>query len=84
MTFNAGSGASVSPGSNTVTFDSAYGDLPTPTRTGYTFEGWFTESSGGSQVTASTTVSTASGHTLYAHWTPITYTVAFDANGGSG
>ncbi len=83
VTFNAGSGASVSPGSNTVTFDSAYGDLPTPTRTGYVFAGWWTESDGGTQVTSATTVSTASGHTLYAHWTPITYYVHFDANGGS-
>ena len=85
VTFNAnGDGGSVSPSSKTVTYGSAYGDLPTPTRTGYTFNGWYTAASGGSKVTASTTVTTASNHTLYAHWTPKTYTVTFDANDGSG
>ena len=80
--FNA-NGGSVSPTSKTVIYGSPYGDLPTPTRTGYTFDGWFTAASGGSQVKASTTVTTASNHTLYAHWTANTYTVTFAANGGS-
>ena len=33
-------GGSVSTTSKTVTYDSTYGELPTPTRTGYTFNGW--------------------------------------------
>ena len=83
VTFNA-NGGTVSPTSKTVTYGSKYGDLPTPTRTGYTFNGWYTAASGGSKVTSSTTVTTASNHTLYAHWTPNQYTVTFDANDGSG
>ncbi len=43
-----------------------YGALPTPTRTGYTFSGWYTSASGGTKVTSSSTVS--SNTTLYAHW----------------
>ena len=52
-----------------MTFGSAYGTLATTSRTGYTFAGWFTAASGGTQVTAATIVSTASNHTLYAQWT---------------
>jgi len=82
VTFNP-NGGSVSPTSKTVTYNSTYGDLPTPTRTNYTFAGWYTSASGGSQVSASTKVTTTSNHTLYAHWTANTYTVTFDPNGGS-
>jgi uncharacterized repeat protein (TIGR02543 family) len=34
----------------------------------YTFLGWFTAASGGTQVTTSTKVTTAANHTIYAHW----------------
>jgi uncharacterized repeat protein (TIGR02543 family) len=54
--------------------------LPTPTRAGYTFNGWFTEETGGTQVTESTAFN--SNATIYARWTLITYTVTFNANGG--
>jgi uncharacterized repeat protein (TIGR02543 family) len=68
VTFNA-NGGSVSTSSKNVTFDSDYGTLPTPTRSGYTFVGWYTAASGGSKKTKDSTVTTASNHTLYAHWT---------------
>ena len=86
MTFDAQDGT-VSPTSKTVTNGSAYGTLPTPTRSGYTFGGWFTGTNGtGSQVTESTTVSLTANQTLYAKWTavPVTsYTVTFDAQDGT-
>lgn len=63
--------------------DAAYGALPTPTRTGYTFDGWYTKATGGTKVTDSTTITANSSHALYAHWTPNTYTITFDPNGGS-
>ena len=44
--------------------------------------GWYTAKDGGSQVSASTTMG-AADTTVYAHWTIRSYTVAFDANGGS-
>ena len=75
---NGGSGGDT----REVTFGAAYGDLPAASRQGYSFEGWFTAKSGGSKVTASTTVNTASNHTLYAQWTEAKVTVSFDANGG--
>ena len=81
VTFNANGGAT-STTSKEVTYDLTYGDMPTPTRTGYTFAGWYTAVSGGTKVDAPTQVSIASDHTLYARWTAKTYTVTFDANGG--
>ncbi len=62
-------------------FSSSYTGLPTPTRDGYTFKGWYTEAEGGTQVTNSTTFTARNNDTtLYAHWTPdhthdFTYTV---------
>ena len=85
VTFNVnGAGGSVSPESKSVTYASTYGDLPVPTRTGYTFGGWHTSTSGGSLVEATNTVSITSAQTLYAHWAAIEYTATFDANGGTG
>ena len=83
VTFNA-NGGSCSTASKSVTFDAAYGDLPTPTRTGYTFGGWYLTASGDNQVTSSTLVATANDHTLFAQWTPNTYKVTLDNNTGSG
>lgn len=71
-------GGSVSTTSKTVTYDSTYGNLPTPERTGYTFNGWYTANSGGTKIESTTQVKTASNHTLYAHWTPITYTITLN------
>ena len=68
--FNAnGSGASVKTSKKTVTVGKKYGKLPTATRKGYTFKGWYTKKSGGTKVTSSTTVTKKKTHTLYAHWT---------------
>ena len=51
-----------------------------PTRTGYTFAGWYTASSGGTQVTSYTGSSNVE---YYAHWTPNTYTIAYTMNNGT-
>ncbi|MBL7942554.1 MAG: InlB B-repeat-containing protein, partial [Flavobacteriales bacterium] len=83
VTFNANGGSAPSPANKQVTFGSTYGTLATTSRTGYTFVGWFTAASGGTQVTTSTVVSNASDHTLYAQWSANTYTVTFNAKGGS-
>ena len=83
--FNA-NGGSVSPTYKSVIQGQAYGTLPTPTRTGYTFAGWYTAATGGTLVTSSTTVTAQTNHTLYAHWTASvtpTHTVYFDATGGT-
>lgn len=43
--------------------------LPTPTRDYYSFVGWFTASSGGSQVTSTWSTTCSTSYTIYAHWT---------------
>ncbi len=69
VTFNPGSGTLPSDQrTKTVYFGELYGELPVPTRSGYTFEGWFTASSGGTEVTAKTVMNRTESHTLYAHW----------------
>lgn len=81
LTFDA-AGGTVSPPSKQVTSGSAYGTLPTPTRTGYTFAGWFTRATGGDAVTAAT-VAGDEDVTIYAHWTGESLTITFNANGGT-
>ena len=80
-------GGTVRPASTTVTCNSSYsntyGALPTPTRTGYDFDGWYTQETGGTKVTATTSVGTNPPTTLYAHWIGKKYTVTLDANGGT-
>lgn len=83
VTFDA-NGGTCATASKEVTYLQTYGTLPTPTRDGYTFAGWYTAASGGTRITSSSTVNVASDHTLYAHWTIITYTIQYNANGGSG
>ena len=81
VTFHANGGA-VSPTTRAVTRGRAVGALPTPTRSGYSFVGWFSAASGGTQISAETVV-TASV-TYYAHWMATQYTESFDRQGGSG
>ena len=82
VSFNA-NGGTVGTSSKSVTYDAAYGTLPTPTRDGFTFTGWYTAASGGNLVTASTIMTTASNHTLYAHWTENSYYITFNGNGNT-
>ena len=49
------------------------GELPTPTREGHRFLGWFTDPDAGESVTADTVITQSI--TLYPHWETITYTV---------
>lgn len=68
VTFDA-QGGSVTPASKSVTYGQPYGSLPVPVRAGYRFDGWFTVTTGGTQVTAETVVTVTAAQTLYAHWT---------------
>ena len=63
-----------------TTTGSAVG-LLSPTRTGYTFAGWYTATSGGSKVTSYTG---SSAVTYYAHWTANTYTVSYNKGTATG
>lgn len=76
-------GGSVSQTTKTVTYTYNYDELPTPTRTGYTFKGWYTQATGGTQITETTEVTNPSNHTLYARWKTHTYTVKYNGNGAT-
>lgn len=80
VTFNA-DGGSLAEGdqSKTVTYDSTYGALPTPTKTGYTFAGWYL---GETEITTESMVETAENHTLTAKWTANSYTIRYNHNDG--
>ena len=67
-----GNNGSISYTSNTINYGATLGTLPTGSRVGYIFNGFFTAPSGGSQVSSGTTVTGTA--TYYAHWTPRTDT----------
>ena len=85
ITLNA-NGGTVSPSSIKVESGKAYFDsLPTPTRSGWRFSGWYTAKIGGTEITASTKAT--ANRTIYARWTKTsavkTYTITLNANGGT-
>jgi len=85
VSFNAISAdAKLSTKKKTVRYGGTYGELPSPTLSGYAFVGWFTERSAGVQVLAATKVTATADHTLFARWKKASAncTVTFAANGG--
>ena len=88
MTLNA-NGGSVSQSKKYCVYGKAYGTLPTPVRSGYTFKGWYTASLGGTKINPADTVNYSGAKTFYAQWseggevTPTYYTISFSAGEGS-
>ena len=77
INFDSKNGASISP--KTYTIETGIDSFETPTRLGYTFEGWY---EGKNKVTKIEKGETGN-RTLIAKWTPVTYQVTFDSAGGS-
>lgn len=67
LNYNA-NGGNVSPANKELTYGDSYGSLPTPQRDYHNFVGWYTAAEGGTRVSESTTPSSASDVTIYAHW----------------
>ena len=80
---NGGSGG---PGSQQKEYDVVLTiSDKTPTREGYIFKGWATSSSATSATyQPNSTYSANSASTLYAVWEAKTYTITYNANGGTG
>lgn len=74
---------SCSKSSMTVTYDSSYGTLPVATKTGYTFDGWYTEISGGTRIYSTDKCKMTRDGTVYAKYTPNSYKVTFVADPGA-
>jgi uncharacterized repeat protein (TIGR02543 family) len=66
VTWNA-NGGTCTQATSVVNQNTAIGTLPTATREGYTFDGWWTAAEGGTAVTTATVIT--SNVTFYAHWT---------------
>lgn len=79
----APNGGRVSSGSKTVICGKTYGTLPTPTRRGYTFAGWYTAKSGGSKIGSSSVVRTTKNQTLYARWKLVKYKIQYSLGKGT-
>lgn len=62
---NGGSGSNYT---RNIALNSKYGKVDNPARDGYIFIGWWTATSGGSQVTETTIMNKTVDHTLYARW----------------
>ena len=78
-----GSGESVT---KTLTFGSAFGTLPTCniSETGLTFDGWYTEATGGTEILSTTKMETDSNITIYAQYKYITFRVnIWDSSGNT-
>lgn len=83
ITFNPNGGTLSGESSKNVTYSKAFGSMPEPTKEGYAFLGWYTDPTDGNKIDNSSTLDTPSDQTLYAHWSAKSYTVNFNANGGS-
>lgn len=80
ITYDTNGGNSIS--SSTFTVGGTAITLPTPTKSGYTFDGWY-EASNLSGTALSSTYSPTQSRTIYAKWTQSTFTVTYNSNGGS-
>lgn len=85
ISFNANGGSGAPSDMTKMHFTSLTLPATKPTRTGYSFMGWATDSSASSVAYLSGGTYSENGDTtLYAVWSPNIYTVKYDANGGSG
>ena len=92
VTFNATqNGGTCATTSTVVTMGATYGEgtglsgsLPTASApSGYRFAGWYTAATDGTKIENTTVVSTANDHTLYAHFTAISYVYFYNNLGWS-
>jgi len=85
VNFNANGGDGGTMSSQSFTYNTPqHLTLNAFTRTGYNFAGWRLNTTTYADGEEVSNLATSGSVTLIAQWTPITYTVSFDANGGSG
>jgi len=82
ISYNPNTG-SVDPATSSFVYGGSTA-LLTPTKTGYTFQGWYDTTTAGTKIgDAGATYNTALSRTLYAQWLVDTYTYTYAGNGGS-
>ncbi|MCH5157366.1 MAG: InlB B-repeat-containing protein [Clostridiales bacterium] len=67
ISFNAQKGTCATS-TKEVTYSSTVGELPTPVREGFVFDGWYDHENGGKAYRSTTVYTTAENITLYAKW----------------
>jgi len=74
VSFDSQGGSEPNPRSKSVVYGQSYGTLPSITRDGYRFAGWWTEPGGKGKDVQSSTIASMTGYqTLYAKWNIIPY-----------
>ncbi len=68
LTYN-GNGGSPNRDNKRVKLNDKWGSLTKAKRSGYTFDGWYTDADGGTRVTSGSTASEST--MVYAHWTKV-------------
>lgn len=82
ITYNLDGGTNVSGNPAQYTVETGKITLVAPTKTGYAFEGWYSDAERTNRVTEIAADSTGDV-TLYAKWTINQYTVTWETNGGN-
>ena len=82
LTFDSNGGSTPNPQTITKNYGLEIGTLPTTSRTGYTFNGWYTAKTGGTKIETSTLMP-GGDTTYYAQWTIKKVTVTFMRNTSS-
>lgn len=81
ITFDPNGGDAVNPTSITVEYEQKIGDMPIPTKEGFTFAGWSKTKTGAADYVTATMVNhSTKDYTVYARWNK---TVSFVSNGGT-
>ncbi|MEY8437613.1 InlB B-repeat-containing protein [Atopobiaceae bacterium 24-176] len=84
ITYQTNGGTNPAGAATTYTYDQGV-TLPTPTRDGYTFDGWCLQKDLSDTPIKSIAAATTTGDkTFYAKWSVNTYTVTFDGNAPTG
>ena len=78
---NGGTNAAGNP--TTYADNAGVASFAAPTRTGYDFGGWYDNASFTGSAVTSIAAGTTGDKTLYAKWTPTTYTITYDLGGGT-
>ncbi|NBJ64051.1 hypothetical protein D5266_02480 [bacterium c-19] len=81
ITYNLNGGKNSTGNRSSFTITTATFALKNPTRSGYTFNGWYSDSKYTKKVT-SIAKGSIGNKTLYAKWTPTSYKITYNLNGG--
>lgn len=86
ITYNGNGATGGTMGSQSLVWGTSKGlRINAFTKPGYTFQGWATSPSGSAQYTNGANITMGTGNiTLYAKWSPATYTVEYNGNGSNG